>query len=192
MILFFCYIVIANTIFFVIKNKKHIFALVLTSLLTAITVVLGRFLSVNVWNMSIGFSFVSVMLCGMLLGSFWGGVCGGLADLIGALLFPFGPYFPGFTVTAFLKGTVYGIVGRIQAKGHKRWVFYLITVALLTFSEGVFSLLLNSLWISLLYGSPFTAVMVSRIPLCAVTLLLQVIFAVLLSETALPKIRKEI
>ena len=82
-------------------SKKHLFSLALTAVFVAITVVLSRFLSINIWNMSIGFSFVSVMLCGMLLGPLWGGLCGGLADLIGAILFPFGVYFPGFTATAF-------------------------------------------------------------------------------------------
>lgn len=173
-------------------SKKHLLALTLTSVFVAITVVLSRFLSINVWNMSIGFSFVSVMLCGMLLGPIWGGVCGGLADLIGAILFPFGTYFPGFTATAFLKGAVYGVVGILAERQSKKWLFIARSVALLALSEGVFSLLLNSLWISVLYGTPFVAVLVSRIPLCAVTFILQAVFALVLKEGILPKIRKEI
>ena len=175
-----------------VKNKKRLFCLVLTSILTAITVVLSRFLSINIWNMSIGFSFVSVMLCGMLLGSLWGGICGGLADLIGALLFPFGPYFPGFTATAFLSGAVFGLVGGFAGKEQKRSTFILLAVVLLVLKETVCSLLLNSLWISLLYGSPFTAVLISRTPLSAITLVLEVAFAIVLKEFLIPKVRKEL
>ncbi|MBO5852342.1 MAG: folate family ECF transporter S component [Clostridia bacterium] len=175
-----------------VKNKKRLFCLVLTSILTAITVVLSRFLSINIWNMSIGFSFVSVMLCGMLLGVFWGGICGGLADLVGALLFPFGPYFPGFTATAFLSGAVFGLIGYFAGKEQKRTTFILLAVSLLVLKETVCSLLLNSLWISLLYGSPFTAVLISRIPLSAITLVLEVALAIVLKEFLIPKVRKEL
>lgn len=172
-------------------SKKHLFSLTLTAIFTAITVVLSRFFSINVWNMSIGLSFVGVLLCGMLLGSFWGGVCGGLADFVGAILFPFGTYFPGFTATAFLKGAVFGMVGRLYSKEKSRIKYVLLCTLLLVFSETVFSLLINSLWISILYGTPYLAVFCSRIPLCAITALLQVVFATALSSTLLPKIKKE-
>ena len=173
-------------------SKKHLFSLILTAIFVAITVVLGRFFSVNIWNMSIGFSFVSVLLCGMLLGPLWGGLCGGLADFIGAILFPFGTYFPGFTATAFLKGALYGVVGILAKRQGKKWIFVAFAAALLALGEGAFSLLLNSLWISILYGTPFAAVLVSRIPLCAATFVLQVAFAALLSGTLLPRINKEL
>ena len=175
-----------------VKNKKRLFSLVLTSTLTAITVVLSRFFSVNIWNMSIGFSFVSIMLCGMLLGPLWCGICGGLADLIGALLFPFGPYFPGFTATAFLSGVIFGILGKIAAKEQKRATFIALAIFLLGIKESVCSLILNSLWISLLYGSPFTAVALSRIPLSVITLVLEVAFAIILKEFLIPKVKKEL
>ena len=173
-------------------QKKYLFSLVLTSIFVAVTVVLSRFMSFNVWNMSIGFSFVSIMLCGMLLGPVWGGICGGLADFIGAILFPFGTYFPGFTATAFLSGVLFGFVG-IAAKKQIRFSAFLLTSAVLLFlKEVVCSLLLNSLWISLLYGSPYIAVLISRLPLSAVTLALELLFALLLRKTIIPKIKKEI
>ena len=174
------------------KNKKHLFSLILTAILTAVTVVLSRFFSINIWNMSIGFSFVSLMLCGMLLGAFWGGVCGALADFIGALLFPFGPYFPGFTVTAFLSGAVFGFVGKVAKEEKSRAKFVLFTVLLLALKELVCSILLNSLWLSLLYSTPFEAVIISRLPLSLVTLGLEILFAVVLRETLIPRIKKEI
>ncbi len=33
-----------------------------------------------------------------------------LADLIGATLFPAGPFFAGFTLSAFLTGLIYGLI----------------------------------------------------------------------------------
>ena len=173
-------------------QKKYIFSIALTSIFVAITVVLSRFMSINVWNMSIGFSFASVFICGMLLGPFWGGVCGALADFIGAILFPFGTYFFGFTATAFLGGAVFGMVGIIAKKCKNRWTFLSLTATLLILKEGICSLLLNSLWISILYGTPYTAVLISRIPLSAVTFALELAFALVLKEILIPKLKKEI
>ena len=80
------------------------------SLLTALEIVLNRFLSINAWNIKIGFSFVPVVIGAMLYGPLGGAVVGALGDFIGALLFPIGPYFPGFTLTAFLTGAVFGLL----------------------------------------------------------------------------------
>lgn len=174
------------------KNKKYLFSLILTAIFTAVTVVLSRFLSFNVWNMSIGFSFVSVMLCGVLLGAVWGGVCGALADFIGALLFPFGPYFPGFTATAFLSGAVFGLIGSLAKKEMSKAKFVVLCTLLLIIKEVVCSLLLNTLWITLLYGGNFFAIMLSRLPVSAVTLVLEVGFAMLLKEVVIKRLKKEL
>ena len=171
------------------KNEKHLFSLVLTAIFTALTVVLSRFFSVNIWNMSIGFSFVSIMLCGMLLGPFWGGVCGALADFIGAILFPFGPYFPGFTATAFLSGTIYGLVGKAAKRGKLFWV---MASLLLAAKELVCSLILNSMFIKILYGGDFFAIAASRLPLSLVSLVLEFAFAAVVGKSVLPKIGKEV
>ena len=79
------------------KNQQYLIKITVTAILAAAAMIINRFLSFNVWNMSIGISFVPVLVCGLLFGPLWGGVCGALADFIGALLFPFGPYFFGFT-----------------------------------------------------------------------------------------------
>ncbi len=174
------------------KNKKHLFSLILTAILTAVTVVLSRFLSLNVWNMSIGFSFVSVMLCGMLLGAVWGGVCGALADFIGALLFPFGPYFPGFTLTAFLSGAVFGLIGIIARKNYSRIKFIAFSTLLLVFKETVCSLLLNTYFILVLYGGEFLPIMLTRLPVSIVTLILEIALAIVLKEVIIKRFNREL
>ena len=81
--------------------------LVNLALLTALYVVLERFLSINMWNMRIGFAFIALALSGMLYGPVAAGLVGAAGDILGMLLFPTGPYFPGFTLNAFLTGAVY-------------------------------------------------------------------------------------
>ena len=134
--------------------------LTLMALLTALEIVLSRFLSISAWNTKIGFAFVPVVIAALLLGPLKAGLVAALADFLGALLFPVGPYFPGFTLTAFLMGLCYGLF-LYKKPGFVR---ILLAVAI---HQLVLSLLLNTLWISLLYGSVFGALLVSRLPQCA-------------------------
>ena len=77
--------------------------------LVAAEIVLSRFLSFSAWNMKIGFSFLPVAAAAMLLGPIPAGIVAALGDFIGAVLFPIGAYFPGFTLTAFLTGCCFGV-----------------------------------------------------------------------------------
>ena len=130
--------------------------LVLMAMLAATQIILSRFLSINLWNLKIGFSFVPIALAGMLLGPVGAGLTGAVADLIGATLFPSGAFFPGFTLTAFLTAFGYGFfLQKKQTLGN--------ILAAVLFSEIMGTILLNTLWISMLYGTPFVAVMVPRL-----------------------------
>ena len=135
-------------------SKTH--RIVLMALLAAIQIVLSRFLSINLWNLKIGFAFVPIALAGMLLGPMGAGLTGVVADLIGATLFPSGAFFPGFTLTAFATAFGYGFFL------HKKQGMANILGAVL-FSEIVGTILLNTLWISILYGTPFIPVMIPRL-----------------------------
>ncbi|MBO5873231.1 MAG: folate family ECF transporter S component [Clostridia bacterium] len=173
------------------KTKQHpLINMTLTAILAAVSVVLSRFLSVNVWNMSIGFAFVPVLICGLLCGPFWCGVCGALADLVGALLFPFGAYFPGFTAVAFLNGVIYGTIGIASEKVKKGWLFLIVSFGLITLSELVCSLALNSLWITILYNSPYFATVLSRVPVSAVTVVLGTLLCLFLRQTIISPLKK--
>ena len=135
-------------------NRTH--KLVLMAMLVAIQVVLSRFLSINLWNLKIGFAFVPIALAGMLLGPMGAGLTGMVADIIGATLFPSGAFFPGFTLTAFITAFGYGFFL------HKKQDMPHILAAVL-FSEIVGTLLLNTKWIAILYGTAFLPIFVTRI-----------------------------
>ena len=156
--------------------------LVVLSMLIAVEIVLSRFLSISAWNIKIGFAFLPVALAAMLFGPLEAGIIGALADLLGALLFPVGPYFPGFTLTAFLMGAVYGLFLRRD----QRMGCILLAVGV---HEFALSLLLNTLWISVLYSSPFLPLLVSRLPQVAVLSVVQVVVIRLLAK-ALPQLRR--
>lgn len=138
------------------KQISSTHQLVLIAMMIAAHVILSRFLSISLWNLKIGFAFLPVVLTAMLLGPIPAGIVGALADYIGATLFPIGPYFPGFSLTAFLTGCCYGIFL------HKKQNLTGILLSVLL-TECIGSILLNSLWISLLYGAPFVSLLPARI-----------------------------
>lgn len=135
------------------KTKK----LAHLALLVALEVVLSRFLSINTPINKIGFAFVPLALAGMLYGPLAGAAVGTVADLLGATLFPSGPFFPGFTLTTALKGLVYGLCLYRDKGGH--WVSVLGAVG---FNALVFGLGLNTLWIHMMYHSDILLLLTSR------------------------------
>ncbi len=143
-------------------------SIVTMGMLIGIEVVLSRFFSFSAWNMKIGFAFLPVVVAAMMLGPVNAGIVAGLADFIGALLFPIGTYFPGFTLTAFLTGAVYGIF----LYRRQTLVRALLAVGI---NQLVLSLFLNSLWISILYGSPYAPLLVTRLTQVAVMIPVQVV-----------------
>jgi len=139
-----------------IMFKFNTKTLTILGLLVAVEIVLSRFLSISAWNIKIGFSFVPIALAAILYGPLAGGLVAAVGDFLGAVLFPIGPYFPGFTFTAFLTGMVFGLFL------HKKQNLRNIAGAVLV-NQLIMSLLLNTLWISILYGSPFLPLLETRV-----------------------------
>ena len=79
------------------KAQKNTKIMVTCALLVALQVILARFLSINTTFVVVNFSFLAVALSGILFGPLWALAVGAVSDLIGATLFPFGAFFPGFT-----------------------------------------------------------------------------------------------
>lgn len=131
-------------------------ALVIMGLLIAGNVVLSRFVSIQAWNLRIGFGFLPIVIAAIMLGPMKAGIVAAIADILGATLFPAGTFFPGFTLTAFLVGVVYGIF--LYKKHSKLKVFIAVGI-----HQFMLSLFLNTLWISILYGSPYWPLFATRI-----------------------------
>ena len=126
------------------KIKK----LILASLLLACSIVLGRFLSIKTPIIVVSFAFIPKILAGILLGPWWTMLLGVLSDLIGALLFPFGAYFVGYTITSGLSGLFYGLfMYNAHKKSNKQFIINLCITILLQIV--VCNVVLNSLWIYL-------------------------------------------
>ena len=88
------------------KNKK----IILTSTLLATLIILSRFLSIKTPILKISFAFIPTMLCAIWLGAKWTVLLNVLADIIGATLFPTGPFFIGYTISTAISGLIYGLL----------------------------------------------------------------------------------
>ena len=161
-------------------NLKHITYI---AVLTAMEVVLSRFLSINAWNLKIGFNFVPIVLAAMLMGPVQAGLVAALGDFAGALLFPIGAYFPGFTATAFITGVVFGLFL------YKRQS-YIRTLAAVLINQLILGLLVNSLWISILYGSPYFPLLYTRLIQCAILIPVQFIVITVIQQAVLGRLKR--
>jgi len=149
--------------------------------LIALEVVLNRFASFQMLGLKFGLSFVPMALCGMLFGPWWAAVCYAIGDIIGALLFPMGAFFPGFTLTCALMGLCYGA---FFYRKEKLRLFPEIIVPSVV-NTCILGLLLNTLWMTLLYKSRnFEGWLLFRLPQEAGLLILHLILLPLLEKLA--------
>ena len=172
-------------------NKKSILVrLSVIALLTAVTVILNRFGTIMTAEIKIGFSFVPIMLCGMLFGPIWGGACAGVGDILAAILVPLGPPHLGITATAILSGIIYGFIG-IAAKNIKSYGMYIPLAAVLILTEKlVCTLLINSYWISGMTGNPYLVQLSVRIPQAVILILPELVLAFVSKKYIVPALKK--
>lgn len=158
-------------------KKNKLFKIILTAILVALNIILERFMpSYSVWNNNISFGFVTVAFAACYLGVPYAIAVGGLGDLIGAVIKPFGPYFVGYTITNMLVGLCLGVFL------YKKATVLRITIATVI-NKLVCSLALNTIFIAVLYRGgivAFWTVFITRIPFVALMTAVEIIVISLL------------
>jgi len=143
-------------------------------MLVAAEIILSRFLSISRPALKISLAFLPVLFAGMLFGPLRAGLTGAAADVLGAALFPTGPYFPGFTLTAFASGAVYGLFLYRKNITLKRAFLSAVIVSL------GFRLGLDTLWLRMLYGGEIPGSVRARVITCLVMPFVITAFAMIL------------
>jgi ECF transporter S component (folate family) len=149
-------------------NKPDIRRMVVLSMLIAADIILARVLTVPMWNMRFALSFIPVVIAAVVYGTGGAMIVGGLSDIIGALLIPSGTYFPGFTFTAVLIAFLYAFMLKKRSD-----IIGIIACVLTVQITG--TLLLNTLWISILYSSPFLPLLITRLVQAGIMSVVQVV-----------------
>ncbi len=150
--------------------------LVTLGLLIAAQVVLSRFCSIAAWNFKLGFGFVPIVVAALIYGPVASATVAGVSDLLGAVLFPIGAFFPGYTLTAVLRGVIYGVFLYKKPTLPR-------TAAAVLLTQGLLSLLLNSFWISFTSGSPYGPLVWTRLAQCAIAAPVEFIVTVALAKS---------
>lgn len=137
----------------------------MASVLTALSVVLTRLLSVNITeSMRIGIGPMPLILCGILCGPLLGAMAGLAADLVGIMINLGGASMHfGFTLSSVLTGFIPGLLAIYFLKDKKQGLNLTIILSTLLV-YGFVHLILNSYWLNGLYGTPFNVLVVSRAP----------------------------
>ncbi|HEY8349332.1 MAG TPA: folate family ECF transporter S component [Clostridiales bacterium] len=160
--------------------------IVFMSILTALNVLLTHVVPLITTDfVRISFGFIPLSLGAMLFGPVIGGIGGAVSDLLGMVIAPKGPYFPGFTLSAFLSGVIYGLFLYRKPKNLGR-----ITLAVLCVSIFV-NLGLNTLWLTMLQGKGFLALLPARALQNAVTSVVQIVLIPLVWKYAGRSIENE-
>lgn len=158
-------------------KKNKLFKIILTAILVALNIILERFMpSYSVWNNNISFGFVTVAFAACYLGVPYAIAVGGLGDLIGAVIKPFGPYFVGYTITNMLVGLCLGVFL------YKKASVLRISIATII-NKLICSLALNTIFIAVLYRggiAAFWVVFVSRIPFVLLMIVVEIVVISLL------------
>lgn len=158
--------------------------LVMVSMILALQIVMTRFLSITTPIARIGFSFIAVALNAALFGPWVAGITGILADLIGMMLFPAGAYFPGFTVTAFLSGFIYGLFLYRENIKINHVAIAVILVSLIC------NLGLNTLWLSMMQGKAWMVLLPPRVAKELILIVVRIITINLIVPRAVKDIRR--
>jgi ECF transporter S component (folate family) len=154
---------------FFMKLKLNTKDLILIAFFIALEIILTRFLSIHTPIVRIGFGFLPVAMVGILYGPLWASLAYAIGDILGVLIFPSGPYFPGFTITALLTGFVYGYFLHNKPINWKR---VLIPVSIVVL---VLNLCLDTLWLYILMDQAVIAMLPARMLKAAIMLPVQLI-----------------
>lgn len=142
-----------------INELKSTRNLVFIALMVALYVVISYFSTFFSNIIRVSFTYVPVSLAAALFGPVCGGIVGALGDLCGYVTSQFsgGSFFPGFTLNAFIGGFIYGIFLYKSEFTVKRVLYSKIAIVL------VVQLMLTPMWLSIMYGKSFIALVSARI-----------------------------
>lgn len=140
-----------------IKRKIDTKSIALLAMMGSVSIVLGYYSIVIGDYIKIGFSGIPNQIVSYLFGPSIGGIFGGVLDILKYIVRPTGPFFPGFTISGIIAGIIYGIVLH-----NKPITFTRILIAKFI-SAIIIDIILNTLWLSILYGNAFMVILPIRI-----------------------------
>ena len=154
--------------------------IVMVSLLSALSIVLTRFLSVQVTEtLRLSFGHLPIVLSGLMFGPIAGAVTGFVADFVGCTFFSAYTYFIPLGVTPILMGVIPGLL-RILFKKRRDLPSLIATLAP-AYILG--PLCWSTVSLNLLYGTPFRTMFAARIPFSAMFAVIEIFLTCVFVKT---------
>ena len=156
------------------SHLKDVRYLSIMAVFIAIKVIIGSAYIPLSESLHIKFSFLAICVEASIIGPVAGMVSGLVTDLIGFMIAPSGPFFPGYTLSAMLTELVYA-----SFLYHKPLSIARITAAK-AINNYVVNVCIGSIWSSMLYGNLYLYYFMRSIVKNTLLLPLEVILLVLL------------
>ena len=135
---------------------KKVKTITTVAMFVALSIILGAF-TVPIGNfLKVGFSSLTTVSIGYLFGPIVGSIFGVITDIVKYMIKPTGPFFPGFTFNAVIAGLIYGSVLYKKPISITRILVAEVLVSFLC------NILLGTLWLNILYGKAFFAILPMR------------------------------
>ena len=147
------------------------------AVLSAVHLVLNQFTIPVSQLLEVGFDFLAVAAIGYLCGPWVAGLSGIVTDLLGYILRPNGPYFPGWTLSAILVGVLYGLW--LYRRPIKLWRVVLCKLNMVL----LFNFLLTPLWLHITYGPSFVVLSSLRLVKNVIKFPLDILLLMLVLKT---------
>ncbi len=157
------------------QPKLDTLSLVTMGLLMALQLVISRF-SIGNTFIKVSFTFLIVALLAKWFGPWWGMMTAAVVDVIGTLMTG-GPYFVGFTLSAILGSLIYAL---FLYKQPVTWVRIILASVIIAV---VVNALLNTLWVTIMYQTPFWSLLPVRVLKQLIVTPIQVVLVYLLLKS---------
>lgn len=140
------------------REMRDVRSLAGSSMLTALSVVLNQFTIFFTQVLRLSVTFLPVAMCAMLYGPLLTGAMGAAVDILKYFTRNDGSaFFPGFTISEFMRGFLYGVFFyRRRVTLPRVAAAHLSVVVIVT-------LVLNPLWLSIMFGDAFIALVSMRL-----------------------------
>lgn len=139
------------------RELKKTTVLTVCAMLAALAFVLNQVASISIGPyIKIGFSGLPNQVVDYLFGPITGALFGGVLDIVKYLVKPDGAFFFGFTFNAMAGAFIYGCFYY-----RKKLTFWRVLAAKLVVAV-VINIFLNTLWLDMLYGKGFLAILPAR------------------------------
>ena len=141
-----------------LREFKSVRCLTLTAMLGAISIIIGSYFTFMIGNsLKIGFTYLPNEFLYYMFGPVVGACFGAVMDVLTFILKPTGPFFFGFTLSAILKGLIYGVI--LYKKPLSILRIFIANVISLIF----ITLLLDTYWLTILYGKAYMVFLSERL-----------------------------